>query len=124
MKIGIFHPTLPERDRKVGGVEVFVHRLANHLADRGHNVIMYTVAARPPSDARYSTKRIGRPSLGSRIARLTTCSIVLNRVDWSDLDVLVFTAGTGSSSSDRFPPSAEFPRLGVVRGMLRNQLAP
>ena len=88
MKVGLFHTTLPQPGRKLGGVEVFVHRLANQLSERGHAVTMYSLAERAPDDARYALRRIGRPALGSRLARLTIAPLALNRVDWSGLDVL------------------------------------
>lgn len=88
MKIGVFHTTLPEPDRKIGGVEAFVHRLANRLVDRGNQVTVFSFASFPPSDAKYSMHRIGRPVLTSRALRLALCPVLLNRVDWSGLDVL------------------------------------
>jgi glycosyltransferase involved in cell wall biosynthesis len=88
VRIGLFHTTLPEPERKVGGVEVFVHRLANKLAARGHATTVYSVAAQPPADAHYTMRRAAHPALGSPIARLTLLPLALNRVDWSGLDVL------------------------------------
>ena len=88
MRVGLFHTTLPEPGRKVGGVELFVHRLAGQLAGRGHKVTMFTVAGRAPDGARYALRHIGRPATDSRLGRLTLTPLALNRVDWSGLDVL------------------------------------
>jgi phosphatidyl-myo-inositol alpha-mannosyltransferase len=54
----MYHALLPQEGRKPGGVEVFVHRLANALTDRGHAV---TVVAyqQPGWPARYASRMIG-----------------------------------------------------------------
>lgn len=88
LRIAQFHSTLPEPNRKVGGVEVFVHRLANRLVDRGHEVTMFTFGARP-DDARYALASAGPSWLGAkRIARLTLAPLALNRLPQTGFDVL------------------------------------
>jgi glycosyltransferase involved in cell wall biosynthesis len=88
LRIALFHSTLPEPNRKVGGVEVFVHRLANRLVDHGHEVTMLTFGV-PPTDARYTVAAAGPPWLGTnRIARLTLAPVALNRLPQCDFDVL------------------------------------
>jgi phosphatidylinositol alpha-mannosyltransferase len=86
--VALFHSTLPEPTRKVGGVEVFVHRLGNRLADRGHDVTVYTFGSLP-DDARYDVVSAGPAWLGTRrAARLTIAPGVLNRIDQTRHDVL------------------------------------
>jgi glycosyltransferase involved in cell wall biosynthesis len=88
LRIGQFHSTLPAPDRKVGGVEVFVHRLANRLSDRGHDVTVFTFGA-APADARYSVRSAGPSWLASRrSARLTLAPTALNFLPQAGLDVL------------------------------------
>jgi glycosyltransferase involved in cell wall biosynthesis len=88
LRIAQFHVNLPQAGRKVGGVEVFVHRLANRLVDRGHDVTVFTFGERPP-DARYTVIRAGATWLGeSRAAALTLASLVLNRLHQDGFDVL------------------------------------
>jgi glycosyltransferase involved in cell wall biosynthesis len=88
MRIAHVHISLPEPGRKVGGVEVFVHRLANRLVDRGHEVTVFTFSARP-EDARYAVGRLGAPWLGgNRVARLTLAPLALNRLPQTGFDVL------------------------------------
>lgn len=90
MRIGIFHSTLPEPERKPGGVELFVHRLANHLA-LGHEVTCFTYSA-IPNDAEYRAVRLSPQERGKRrISRLTTVPLALHRLDRrvrEELDVL------------------------------------
>lgn len=89
MRVGLFTTLLPDDRRKIGGVEIFVHRLGNALVDRGHDVFIYSFAPRPPPDARYVLRRVGPPALaGSRARRLTLCPAALNRVQALDIDVL------------------------------------
>jgi phosphatidyl-myo-inositol alpha-mannosyltransferase len=57
MRIGMYHCQLPEPGRKPGGVEIFVHRLANALVAAGHEVAILTYAA-APHDAAYETVRL------------------------------------------------------------------
>lgn len=89
MRIGLFTSSLPDQERKIGGVEIFVHRLANALADRGHDVFLYSFAPRAPSDARYVLRRVGSARIAaSKGSRLTLCPALLNRVSAADIEVL------------------------------------
>jgi glycosyltransferase involved in cell wall biosynthesis len=89
VRIGIFHSTLPSPGRKIGGVELFAHRLANALAGRGHDVFVYSFASAAPPGARYVLRRVGRDALiRSQLNRWVMCPAVLNRIDAGDLDVL------------------------------------
>jgi phosphatidylinositol alpha-mannosyltransferase len=88
LRIAHFHSTLPEPGRKVGGVEVFVHRLANRLVDRGHLVTMVTFGTLP-ADARYALARLGPAWLAAnRASRLALVPLVLNRLPQAGWDVL------------------------------------
>jgi len=88
LRIAQFHSTLPEPGRKVGGVEVFVHRLANRLFDRGHEVTMFTFGVKP-EDARYATVSAGPSWLAAhRTTRLTLAPLALNRLPQLRFDVL------------------------------------
>jgi glycosyltransferase involved in cell wall biosynthesis len=64
MNIALFHHSLPEPDRKPGGVEVFVHRLGEALVDRGHRVTSHAYAASSLPQA-YEV-RLLHPSLAAR----------------------------------------------------------
>jgi len=66
---------------------VFVHRLANRLTDRGHDVTIFTFGVRP-DDARYRVTKAGSAWLGQRVARLTLAPLVLNRLPQARFDVL------------------------------------
>jgi phosphatidyl-myo-inositol alpha-mannosyltransferase len=93
MKIAIVSVTLPELGRKPGGVEVFVHRLANQLAqDRNHEVTVYSLSDRP-TDASYSYQRLF-PKLGVwRKRKLFVWFVfpwLLNFLDWDKADIAHF----------------------------------
>lgn len=89
MRVGIFHTTLPSPDRKLGGVEVSVHRLANQLVRRGHDVEVTTVGHEQPDGAEYAIQRIGGPRLArSRVLRFSLVPILLNNTDFSTREVL------------------------------------
>jgi phosphatidylinositol alpha-mannosyltransferase len=88
MRIGLFHSTLPEPDRKVGGVEQFVHRLGNALAARDHDVVVWTLSPRP-DDALYRTEVVGPKRLvESKTRRLLQVPMLLQRASFGDRDVL------------------------------------
>jgi glycosyltransferase involved in cell wall biosynthesis len=53
----MYHGTLPEAGRKLGGVEVFVHRLGLALTQRDHDVEIFTFSG-PPHDATYRVRRM------------------------------------------------------------------
>ena len=87
LRIGLFHATLPEPDRKPGGVEVHVDRLAGALAQRGHYVRVYSMSP-APSGASYDHVSI---ALGERIGRLERMFVLptkLNDLEVDDLDLL------------------------------------
>jgi phosphatidylinositol alpha-mannosyltransferase len=86
MRVALFHSTLPQPGRKVGGVEVFVHRLGNRLAERGHQVTVFTFGARP-QDARYRVESAGPGWVGTRAARLTLAPLALNLLTQHPFDV-------------------------------------
>ena len=89
MRVGLFSSSLPEPGRKVGGVELFVHRLANALTDRGHEVVLHSFARAAPGDARYVLRRVGSPRIAeSKPGRFGLCPVLLNRLDDRTLDVL------------------------------------
>jgi len=91
MRIGLFHCDLPQRDRKIGGVSVAVHRLANALAENPEDHITVFSLDAPPADAAYRHVRLFErwPWLRmSKIARLLVLPVLLNFVDFGPLDIL------------------------------------
>lgn len=91
MTIALFHTTLPEPDRKPGGVEVAVHRLASALAARSaHEVTVFSLTD-APADAPYRHVRLfeRHPWLRTRrAARLLLLPVLLNRLDLRAFDVV------------------------------------
>ncbi|MGH2899051.1 MAG: glycosyltransferase family 4 protein [Solirubrobacteraceae bacterium] len=132
MRVGLFTSSLPEERRKIGGVEIFVHRLANALTDRGHRVVVCTFARSAPSDARYELRRAGSAAVAtSKIGRLALCPALLNGLHVADLDVLnlhgddwfyvrrpVPTVRTFHGSAWREAQSATRWQRGLVQAML------
>ena len=47
MRVGLFHANIPEAGRKPGGSEVYVVRLADALAEAGHDVELWCYAGEP-----------------------------------------------------------------------------
>jgi phosphatidylinositol alpha-mannosyltransferase len=83
----MFQSALPVPGRKPGGVDVFVDRLAQRLALRGHDVQMISLGP-APSGARYAHQRLSGNSRDIGLQRLLTVPLRLNRLDTSGLDVL------------------------------------
>jgi glycosyltransferase involved in cell wall biosynthesis len=93
LRIAQFHVNLPEAGRKVGGVEVFVHRLSNRLVERGHEVTTFTFAG-GPADALYARASAGPERFGaSRVASLTLAPLALNRLRLGGFDVMHLHGG-------------------------------
>ena len=84
----MFHSTLPQPGRKVGGVEVFVHRLTEKLIERGHELTVFSLSNAPPN-ASYETMWLGRPiPERSTMRRLIELPARLNGIPTSNLDIL------------------------------------
>lgn len=87
MRIALYHVNLPEPGRKPGGVEVFVHRLANALSSRDHEVEVLTYSA-APADAAYRVRRLSpHRAESSRLLRQYVASWGLNFQDLGGFDV-------------------------------------
>lgn len=87
LRVAIYHHNLPQPGRKPGGVEVAVHRLANVLSQRGHEikVLSYSPA---PDDAAYQFHRLPlRRAENSRVLHQYVAPWGLNFLDLSDFDV-------------------------------------
>jgi glycosyltransferase involved in cell wall biosynthesis len=84
----MFTTSLPEPDRKPGGVDVLIDRLARRLAGRGHGLCLFTYSPEP-AGATYAVVRLEPPSWRERkLRRMVSVPRALNQVDFSDLDVL------------------------------------
>ncbi len=95
MKIGIFHATLPAEGRKLGGVEVFVHRLATALSNAGADVDVISFT-QSPDNAPYKHRQIfARLSSFStnRAFMLFALPILMNIVRFETYDVIHFHGG-------------------------------
>ena len=92
MRIALFCTTLPSINRKPGGVEMAVHRLANALSDRSDcQVTVLTLSDQKPSGAKYNIVRLfpNWPWLrDKKIARLFILPALLNFVDMRGFDVV------------------------------------
>ena len=91
-RVLMFHTTLPEPGRKLGGVEVAVHRLSNALVQLGVPVTVASLTD-APADARYAHRRLFARSdwlRDSRRGRLVALPLLLNALDVRDADVVHF----------------------------------
>lgn len=88
LRIGMFSSSLPEPHRKPGGVDVLVDRVSRRLADRGHEVRVFSYSPRP-AGARYDHVGLRPRRLAtSRTGRAAIAPLLLNRMDTDGLDVL------------------------------------
>jgi glycosyltransferase involved in cell wall biosynthesis len=91
-RVLMFHTTLPEPGRKLGGVEVAVHRLSNALVQLGVPVTVASLGP-APTDALYRHRRLfprARWLRESRFGRLAVLPALLNGLDVKDADVVHF----------------------------------
>jgi glycosyltransferase involved in cell wall biosynthesis len=80
MHIAFFISSLPEPDRKPGGVDAHVERLAERLAGRGHHVDVYTYSP-GPKNAGYHRIQLQPEGLRyNRLARMMVIPCLLNRL--------------------------------------------
>ena len=90
MKIAILSASLPESNRKLGGVEVAVHRLANELTKNAEDEIWVFSLCPVPADALYQHKQLF-PNLSWLKTKIGTWFILpflLNFVDLSEFDLV------------------------------------
>lgn len=84
----MYHVDLPTPGRKPGGVSVWVDRLAEALVGRGHAITVHTFGEAPAGRA-YDHHRIADGRLyETRMWRLTLGPLMLNGIDWGDVDVV------------------------------------
>lgn len=91
MNIALFHTTLPEPHRKVGGVEAVVHRLATALAEIPDHTVTVLSLTPPPPGAPYQHIHLfaEQPWLAdSPAARWFLLPALLNQVDLSPYDIV------------------------------------
>jgi phosphatidyl-myo-inositol alpha-mannosyltransferase len=88
LAVGLYTSSLPQSHRKPPGVDVFVDRLGERLARRGHRVVMFTYS--PPEANRTYEHRVLKPpsTATSRVRRMFVAPVRLNAVDTSGLDVM------------------------------------
>jgi glycosyltransferase involved in cell wall biosynthesis len=88
VRIAVYHCRLPEPGRKPGGAEIYVHRLAQELAGRGHDVTAFSYSAKRP-EYRYDVRQLRPARLGtSKLGRQYAGSAALNAVRFDGFDVL------------------------------------
>lgn len=88
MKIGFYHNDLPVPGRKPGGVSVLVHRLAEALSGRGHDLTVWSRGA-APEDRHYRHVRLWpRMATDSRTVRTFVVPLLQNAQNWRDVEVL------------------------------------
>jgi phosphatidylinositol alpha-mannosyltransferase len=91
LRIALFHTRLPEAGRKVGGVEIAVHRLANALADLDKDEVTVVSSTPAPSDARYRCEPFlpEWPFIHRRlISKITFVPLALNFFDFGRFDIV------------------------------------
>jgi len=88
----MFHATLPSPGRKLGGVEVFVQRMADHLVDAGHACTVYSLDREPMPGSRFAHVQLfGRfeSLFRGKLARWIVLPFALNFAPWRRHDILV-----------------------------------
>lgn len=90
MKIAIFAVSLPEPNRKLGGVEVAVHRLANELANNPRDDVVVFSLGNCPAEARYQHQTLFNDFkwLKTKLGTWFVLPFLLNFIDFSDFDVI------------------------------------
>lgn len=88
LRIGLFHADIPLPERKPGGAAVYVSRLADALAEAGHEVEMWCYEG-DPAEPRVHLKRLRPRWLGTwRVPRHYLAPLTLNLRRTQHLDVL------------------------------------
>lgn len=99
---------MPEPHRKPGGVDVFVDRLANRLAWRGHAVTVFSYSGSPQGSAYASIRLSPTSHAHDKLARMALVPLALNRLDTSAVDVLHLHGDDWFFTSRRVPTVRTF----------------
>lgn len=88
LRIGLYTSSLPQSHRKPPGVDVFVDRLAEQLASRGHDVTLFSYS-RAAARRSYELRTLSPEKIAtSNLRRMLIAPLRLNLIDTSGLDVL------------------------------------
>lgn len=88
LRIGVFSATLPTHDRKPGGVDVMIHRVADALARRGHDVTVISYDPQPEGAA-YRHELLGPAGIAHRrVARMLVLPWLWHRARPRRFDVV------------------------------------
>jgi glycosyltransferase involved in cell wall biosynthesis len=90
MRILMYHGRLPEPARKPGGTDIYVHRLAEALTARGHNVELLSHSPAPPGASYEARHPPLRAAADSRVLRQYVAPWLLNFMEFTDFDVVHF----------------------------------
>jgi phosphatidylinositol alpha-mannosyltransferase len=90
LRVGMYAGRLPEPGRKPGGVEVYVHRLANALVARGHDVTVFAYADTALTHAYELSELRPKAAIRSRPLKKYVASWQFNWWDVQRFDVLHF----------------------------------
>jgi hypothetical protein len=84
----MYTSSLAQPERKPGGVDVLIHRLANTLGDRGHEVTIWSYSPQPEG-ARYGHVQLLPASTATRqLARILVAPTRLNRTSFGDSQIV------------------------------------
>lgn len=88
LRIAMYTSSLAEPGRKPGGVDVLVHRLANTLTERGHDVTIWSYSPAPEGALYGHVQLLPRDVATRQLARMTIAPLRLNRVCFGDAQVI------------------------------------
>ncbi len=116
MRIAFYHATLPSPARaKEGGVSYVVHRLANTLVSRGHELTVLTFDP-APDDALYGVVRLPLARWGEAVVgRMVLAPLLLARPDFSRFDVM------HAHGDDHFAAHKSLPWVRTFYGSARRE---
>jgi hypothetical protein len=88
LRVAMYTSSLAQPGRKPAGVDVLIHRLANTLTHRGHDVTIWSYSP-APSGALYGHVQLLPENIATRkLARLLVAPARLNRVSFGDAQII------------------------------------
>jgi len=117
LRIACYHATLPNPRRpKEGGVTYAVHRLANALVSRGHEVTVFSFDS-APADASYGVVTLPLAARGQAVlGRLILAPLLLNTLDLRRFSVM------HAHGDDHFVRRGTLPWVRTFYGSARREL--
>lgn len=88
LRIAMYTSSLAQPERKPGGVDILINRLANTLTQRGHDVTIWSYSPRPTGALYGHVQLLPQSTATRQLARVLVAPARLNRISFGDAQIV------------------------------------